>query len=77
MKQQNFEKKNGQINEHFRALKQASPEKFKTRLNLSWSNWGFGRESLADSAKRLQKAEVPFIELHGNHYGARPGLQGQ
>jgi D-psicose/D-tagatose/L-ribulose 3-epimerase len=72
MKQQNFEKKNGQINERFRALKQASPEKFKTRLNLSWSNWGFGRESLADSAKRLQKAEVPFIELHGNHYG--PGL---
>lgn len=75
MKQQNFEKKNGQINEHFRALKQASPEKFKTRLNLSWSNWGFGRESLADSAKRLQKAEVPYIELHGNHYGAGLGYK--
>lgn len=75
MKQQNFEKKNGQINERFRALKQTSPDKFKTRLNLSWSNWGFGRESLADSAKRLQKAEVPFIELHGNHYGQGLGYK--
>jgi D-psicose/D-tagatose/L-ribulose 3-epimerase len=41
----------------------------KMRLNLSWSNWGFGLETLADSAARLQRAELKYIELHGNHYG--------
>lgn len=30
-------------------------------------------ERLQDSAKRLEKAHVPFIELHGNHYGADLG----
>ncbi len=47
------------------------------RLNLSWSNWGFGREPLARSLKRLAKAKIGFIELHGNHYtpdlGYKPG----
>ena len=65
---QHFEEKNARIESGFRELKK-SPEKLKTRLNLSWSNWGFGRETLADSAARLEKAKVPFIELHGNHYG--------
>lgn len=69
MQQQNFEAKNEAIRASFRALKSKSPDKLKNRLNLSWSNWGFGRESLAESAKRLQKAEMSFIELHGNHYG--------
>ena len=69
MKQQNFEMKNEEIREKFLALKKNSPVKLKTRLNLSWSNWGFGLEPLADSAKRLEKAEMSFIELHGNHYG--------
>jgi D-psicose/D-tagatose/L-ribulose 3-epimerase len=75
MRQQRFEAKNDRIREEFGSLKKASPEKFKSRLNLSWSNWGFGRESLAESAKRLQKANVPFIELHGNHYGPDLGYQ--
>jgi D-psicose/D-tagatose/L-ribulose 3-epimerase len=65
---QHFEEKNARIEAAFRELKK-SPEKLESRLNLSWSNWGFGRESLADSAARLEKAKVPFIELHGNHYG--------
>ena len=73
MQQQHFEEKNHKIQEQFQQLKKASPEKFARRLNLSWSNWGFGRESLADSAARLRKAEVPFIELHGNHYGGDLG----
>jgi D-psicose/D-tagatose/L-ribulose 3-epimerase len=38
------------------------------RLNLSWSNWGFGREPLVRSLKRLAKAKIGFVELHGNHY---------
>jgi D-psicose/D-tagatose/L-ribulose 3-epimerase len=73
MKQQNFETKNELIREKFLALKKNSPEKLKTRLNLSWSNWGFGLESLVESSKRLEKAKLSFIELHGNHYGHNLG----
>lgn len=71
---QHFEEKNARIEESFRKLK-TSPNWKKSRLNLSWSNWGFGRESLADSATRLEKAQVPFIELHGNHYGPDLGYK--
>ena len=73
---QHFEEKNAKIEAGFRELKK-TPEKLKTRLSLSWSNWGFGRESLADSAARLEKAKVPFIELHGNHYGPDLGYDVQ
>jgi D-psicose/D-tagatose/L-ribulose 3-epimerase len=69
MKKQNFEIKTEKIRSAFLELKRKQPEKFKKRLNLSWSNWGFGIESLADSAARLQKNDIKFIELHGNHYG--------
>jgi D-psicose/D-tagatose/L-ribulose 3-epimerase len=69
MREQHFEESNQRIRERFRELKKKSPEKFAKRLNLSWSNWGFGREPLAESAARLANAQVPYIELHGNHYG--------
>ena len=75
MREQHFEAKNEQIKERFRELKKKSPEKFKSRLNLSWSNWGFGRESLLDSAQRLERAKLSFIELHGNHYGPDLGYK--
>jgi D-psicose/D-tagatose/L-ribulose 3-epimerase len=75
MNQQHFEARNNRIREDFRQLKKTSPEKLKTRLNLSWSNWGFGTESLADSAARLEKAGLAWIELHGNHYGPDLGYQ--
>lgn len=75
MRQQHFEAKNETIRESFLALKKKSPEKLKSRLNLSWSNWGFGRETLGDSAKRLEKAQMSFIELHGNHYGTDLGYK--
>lgn len=73
MRMQRFEEKNESIREKFQALKKKS--KITSRLNLSWSNWGFGRESLADSASRLEKAKLPFIELHGNHYGPDLGYE--
>lgn len=75
MRQQHFEESNERIKGRFREVKQKSPEKLKTRLNLSWSNWGFGRESLAESATRLEKNSVPYIELHGNHYGPDLGYK--
>jgi D-psicose/D-tagatose/L-ribulose 3-epimerase len=69
---QHFEERNEAINERFKAAK---PKLGKQRINLSWSNWGFGIEPLATSAKRLQKAGVTFIELHGNHYGPDLGYK--
>ncbi|MBB6670858.1 sugar phosphate isomerase/epimerase family protein [Cohnella nanjingensis] len=72
---QNYEKKNEQIRNGFEALKQNHPDKLKRRLNLSWSNWGFGIEPLQDSAKRLHQAGIRYIELHGNHYGRDLGYK--
>lgn len=69
MRQQHFEEKNERIKAQFQEWKKKSPEKLKDRLKLSWSNWGFGRETLAASAERLANNDVPYIELHGNHYG--------
>jgi len=69
MSKQNFEIKNEKIREAFLKLKRNHPERLKNRLNLSWSNWGFGMERLEDSAARLHKAGIKYIELHGNHYG--------
>ena len=53
MGKQNFEEKNEKISERFDLLKRTQPDRLKRRLNLSWSNWGFGLEPLADSAGRL------------------------
>lgn len=75
MKKQNHEIKTEKIRSAFLDLKKKHPEKLKARLNLSWSNWGFGIESLADSAARLEKNGIKFIELHGNHYGPDLGYK--
>jgi D-psicose/D-tagatose/L-ribulose 3-epimerase len=75
MKPQNYEISNIKIRDQFLELKKKHPERLKKRLNLSWSNWGFGRENLADSCARLEKAGIHFIELHGNHYGSDLGYQ--
>lgn len=72
---QNYEIKNAKIKAAFIELKNKHPENFKKNINLSWSNWGFGIESLADSAARLQKAGIKYIELHGNHYGPDLGYK--
>jgi len=75
MKLQNFEQKNAKIREQFEQIKKNHPERLKQPLNLSWSNWGFGLESLTTSAKRLADAGIEFIELHGNHYGPDLGYK--
>lgn len=75
MKLQNYELKNEKIKSAFLELKKNHPDKLKRRLNLSWSNWGFGMESLEESAARLHKAGIEYIELHGNHYGPDMGYK--
>ena len=73
MKTQNFVEKNEKIQSAFQELKKNHPERLQRRLNLSCSNWGFGMESLNDSAARLHRAGIQYIELHGNHYGSDLG----
>jgi len=75
VEQQNFEIKSENIKKAFEDLKVTHPERLRRRLDLSWSNWGFGLERLEDSAARLQKAGIHFIELHGNHYGPDLGYR--
>lgn len=75
MKAQNYEIKNQEIRERFLEMKNKKPESFKNRLKFSWSNWGFGIESLDTNAKRLKKFGVKYIELHGNLYGADLGYK--
>jgi sugar phosphate isomerase/epimerase len=75
MQKQNYELKNEKIRSAFLDLKHYSPGKLTQRLTLSWSNWGFGIESLAESAGRLNKAGIKYIELHGNHFGPDLGYK--
>lgn len=72
---QNYKQKNEKIKRAFLELKQDHKESLKTRLNFSWSNWGFGIEPLEVTAKRLQNAGIQYIELHGNHYGPDLGYK--
>lgn len=67
--------KNEKIRSSFEILKREHPERTQQRLNLSWSNWGFGLESLKESAARLERGKIRFIELHGNHYGSDLGYE--
>ena len=73
MSLQNYQKKDAAIRAAFEQLKKEHPEQLKNRLKFSWSNWGFGLESFETSCKRLERAGIHYIELHGNHYGADLG----
>ena len=75
MDKQNYEIKSDKIRQSFLNMKRNHPERLKKRLNLSWSNWGFGMETLDASARRLHKAGIGYIELHGNHYGKDLGYR--
>ena len=75
MKLQHYEAKTRKIRDEFDKLKSRKPGALKKRLNLSWSNWGFGLETLEDTAKRLSTNGIRFIELHGNHYGPDLGYE--
>ena len=69
MKPQEFEAKRETLVSAFQQKLQEKPELKRQEIKLSWSNWGFGIESLEESAKRLHKHGVKWIELHGNRYG--------
>jgi len=73
MKLQNFQKKDNLVIQKF--IEARKKNNWKTRLNLSWSNWGFGIEPFETSCARLAKHKIHFIELHGNKYGPDLGYK--
>lgn len=75
MNEQNVDRWRREVTEQFLEAKAKNPENFTRRLDLSWSNWGFGIEDLDTSCARLASAGLKFIELHGNHYGDDLGYQ--
>lgn len=74
MKPQNFQLKNREVIEKFIDLRRNNPN-IERKLNLSWSNWGFGIEPFEQSIARLAKFNVGYIELHGNRYGPDLGYK--
>ncbi len=75
MKLQNYERQRAKLSQAFREYLRRKKSLRQERIKLSWSNWGFGRESLEDSARRLRRYGVEWIELHGNKYGADLGYK--
>ena len=71
---QNYEIKNQRIREQFDALKEDTPDALEKRLTLSWSVWMFGIERLEDSAKRLKRNGIEYIELKGDRHTADSGI---
>ncbi len=62
MKLQNFKRKDLGIVKQF-IEKRKKGLKGSAKLNLSWSNWGFGMEKLETSLQRLSKNDIKFVEL--------------
>jgi len=75
MKLQNFRRKDKEVLRKFVDFRKKNDVSKLQRLNLSWSNWGFGMESLETSAARLEKSNIRYIELHGNLYGKDLGYK--
>lgn len=69
MKLQNYEEKRKRLVSAFKKKLAARPELKAQEIKLSWSNWGFGLESLENTARRLSAHKIQWIELHGNRYG--------
>ena len=74
MKPQNFQLMDREVIEKFIEFRENHP-KLESRLNLAWSNWGFGIEPFEQSIARLAKYNVRYIELHGNRYGPDLGYK--
>lgn len=69
MSEQNVDRWRREVRDQYLQAKADNPEKFERKIDISWSNWGFGIEDLDASCARLAAAGLDFIELHGNHYG--------
>lgn len=77
MEPQDWQKTNDTIRCRFVEMLARRPELTEASLKLSWSNWGFGAESLDTSMDRLARHGVEWIELHGNRYGEDIGYRAE
>lgn len=75
MKLQKYEEINNTIKENFERLKKEQPKRLERRLDLSFSTWVFGMESLEESMDRLARYDVKYIEIGGNYGGPDVGYQ--
>lgn len=75
MKLQLVDEYNKKIRDAFDELRKNHPERFEKRLNISYSNWTFGLESLEEAVKRMAKYNVEYIELGGDYGGKDVGYQ--
>ena len=66
MKLQNFEQRDQAIRQQYLTAKRRNPDKFASKLKLSWSIWMFGIEPLEQSLIRLKKAGLSYVELKGD-----------
>ncbi len=74
MKPQNHKVVDQEVIRKFVEFRKSNP-KIDVRLNLSWSNWGFGVEPFQRSMERLAKNNIHYVELHGNRYGPDLGYK--
>lgn len=74
MKPQNFQIADREVVTKFIEFRKSHP-KVERKLNLSWSNWGFGVEPFERSMARLARNNIHFVELHGNRYGPDLGYK--
>jgi sugar phosphate isomerase/epimerase len=75
MKLQRIDEVREKIKNDFEKLKAEHPEKVRRPIDLSFSTWVFGMETLEESVARLAKCKVPYIELGGNYGGKDTGYQ--
>jgi D-psicose/D-tagatose/L-ribulose 3-epimerase len=75
MKLQYVDEVREQIRVRFEDLKKTQSTKLTRRLELSFSNWVFGLETLEEAVRRLAKYQVRYIELGGDYGGRDVGYQ--
>jgi D-psicose/D-tagatose/L-ribulose 3-epimerase len=74
MKPQNYQIVDRDVVAKFIEFRKSHP-KIERKLNLSWSNWGFGVEPFERSVARLARNHIQYVELHGNRYGPDLGYK--
>lgn len=70
---QRYEQKNETIRQAFKSMKREHPERFQTRIELSFCTLMFGLEDVARSIDRLARCGYGYVEILGNCAGPTSG----
>ncbi|MGO8693909.1 MAG: sugar phosphate isomerase/epimerase family protein [Rectinemataceae bacterium] len=71
---QNFEKRNEEIRLRYLETKRSNPELFARKMDLSWSVWMFGLESIGASLDRLARNDIRYVEIKGDRWTSDSGI---